>query len=541
MTTKQKAQLGRVAAYIRVSRERDGMEAPKIYREEVSEWCKRNGYSAPEIFEDLDYSGRKDSKPRPQFLRMIERADDFELIVVPRLDRFGRSIRDAVPVFDDLEKRGVGFVALDVPGLDTTSSSGKLVRDLLVRFAEWQSDQISDSWRAVHRHLKRQGRPSGGNTTPYGYTYDKRARTYRINERQARIVREIFRRAIDGEAIRSITGDLNRRGVKPRTIEYKDGGTRNNADVWIPQTLKGMLSNPAYAGLISVDGELVKATWTPIVKREIFERAHALREASRNGWRDKAKPGRPGEYLLSGLLECSTCEKVLRHHAASGSRPTMYRCETCKGHGIAAHRAEGAVRDAVLDYLRKLMGGDRNVTGPLWQSSIPKENDDSKRLDAQIRDIEAKMDKLVEQSLIVEGPASEAAFKKALSKLEREHRKLSAQRVKSISGAVEHKQTSEVLRKLSKPKTVRGTANVWDSLSRAEQQFTIGLIWLGRIVVEQDYRPKRLRLYPGFEQLAAAAEKIAAQEPKRKPTRSRKRSTKRTTRASSRRATARTA
>ena len=432
-----------MAGYIRISSERDGMEAPDIYRSEIEEWCRRQGKGDPVIFEDLDYSGRKDSKPRPQLQAMLRRRKSFSAVVVPRLDRLGRSVRDAIPVFDLLTEEGIDFIALDVPGLDSTSSSGKLVRDILLRLAEFQSDQISDTWKSVHRHLRKGGRRNGGGSTPYGYDFvskrmieagDDRDRGLHINEAQAAVVRELFDRYLDGDSIHTLTDDLNARGVPTQR-----GGT------WSRSVVGYLLENPAYAGVQEYDGELRPATWQAIVDRATWERAAAMRKVTRDRSRTEVealevdprsgtdvfvrklvghRPPASGRFLLSGLLHCGECGRRMHH------KSNLYICpdKACPEGGVSAGRAEGFVAAAFTDYLtsskgRKALERKRKRHRPERSVSTT---------DA----IDKKITRLVDQ-LAESGPGGISAIKKKLAKLEEDRAEAERRQLEVVVDGVE--------------------------------------------------------------------------------------------------------
>jgi site-specific DNA recombinase len=67
--------------------------------------------------------------------------------VIPKLSRFGRSVKDLVGLFDQFDRDGVALVFLDM-NLDTSTSQGRLLRHVMVAFAEYESDVKGDYARA---------------------------------------------------------------------------------------------------------------------------------------------------------------------------------------------------------------------------------------------------------------------------------------------------------------------------------------------------------------------------------------------------------
>jgi putative DNA-invertase from lambdoid prophage Rac len=116
----------RAAGYLRVSTARDGMKADAIYREQITRHVKAHDLRLVETFEDIGWSGRKGSKRRPRFEEMLSagEAGRFDVLVVPKLSRFGRSMRDNLAAYDRLEAAGVAIAFLDL-GADTSTPAGR--------------------------------------------------------------------------------------------------------------------------------------------------------------------------------------------------------------------------------------------------------------------------------------------------------------------------------------------------------------------------------------------------------------------------------
>ncbi|MBA2274546.1 MAG: recombinase family protein, partial [Actinobacteria bacterium] len=286
------------------------MSAPQIYTGEIEAYCSYRKIQLGEVFSDIDFSGRKGAKPRPGLEALLERRTEFESIVIPKLSRFGRSMSDLARLFDLFETDGIALVFLDL-NIDTGTSQGRLLRNVMASFAEFESDVRSDYSRAAHSYLARNGRPSSGQP-PYGYRYDLDVKTFTINKPEAKIVRELFTRYLAGESVNSIARDLNRRHVR----------TSRDA-VWSHRTLLQMIENPSYAGHRRYDGELVRATWEPLVPLETHEDAKRLRRATKlaNGVPPRAGMGM---YLLSGLIVCGVCGKNLHHSPEKRLSPALY-------------------------------------------------------------------------------------------------------------------------------------------------------------------------------------------------------------------------
>ena len=329
-----------VAGYFRISKARDDMSAPDIYRDQINRYCDYKRWHVGEIFSDIDYSGRRDSKTRPGLEALKQRRYEFAAVVVPKLSRFGRSVRDLVQLFELFDRDGIALVFLDM-NLDSSTSQGRLLRYVMAAFAEYESDVKSDYARANQDHRVRLGLPKGG-PAPYGYVNSEKSLA--IDPPRAAVVSEVFRRVVAGESRNAIARDLNDRGIAT------SGGAR-----WLQSTITVVLDNPAYAGLLPHRGELLPGAWEPIVSRETWERAAALRAPSKRSSVNTRR--HQNHHLLYGLIHCGVCGRRL-HHRPHG-RSSIYACPTsrinalgkerCPGGTIGAPRAEQLVTAAFHD------------------------------------------------------------------------------------------------------------------------------------------------------------------------------------------------
>jgi DNA invertase Pin-like site-specific DNA recombinase len=325
-----------VAGYFRVSHARDGMKAPELYQHDIERYCRYRGFVIGEVFSDIDFSAFRGARPRPSLELLKQRRREFSAVIVPKLSRFGRSVKDLATLFDLFEDDGVTLVFLDI-GLDTSTSQGRLLRNVMSSFAEYESDVRADYFRAAAANRARRGLPSGG-WIPYGY---RRARHgYRIVSLEAQVVRGIFEAHAAGDSMTAIARRLNAQGVpSPKNV------------LWSKPTVRKFLDNHHYAALLSYEGELRAGAWPAIVSSELWTQVQQRRRSVSN--RGVHAPS--GLYLLSGLITCGVCGSTLHHRTKQDRVPGQYVCRGterrgyCRGGGIAEHRAEEQVAGAYLD------------------------------------------------------------------------------------------------------------------------------------------------------------------------------------------------
>jgi DNA invertase Pin-like site-specific DNA recombinase len=136
MTTK-------VALYCRVSTSTDkhGQTTENQMRE-LTAYCDRMGYEVTKIYED-QISGAKSREKRPAYNELCKDAflKRFDLVIAWDVSRFGRSLKEFVSFLADMDDKGIGVVAVK-NGLDTSSSTGKMMMKMIGCLEEWNREML---------------------------------------------------------------------------------------------------------------------------------------------------------------------------------------------------------------------------------------------------------------------------------------------------------------------------------------------------------------------------------------------------------------
>lgn len=155
-TTAQNGKVTRAALYARVST--DGQNTDNQTRE-LRDYAERQGWTATEYI-DHGISGAKDSRPALDRLMTDARGRRFDVAIVWRLDRFGRSLRHIVTCLDELHARGIAFVSLG-EGIDLSTPAGKLQLHILAALAEFERARIQERVKAGIARARAQGKHLG--------------------------------------------------------------------------------------------------------------------------------------------------------------------------------------------------------------------------------------------------------------------------------------------------------------------------------------------------------------------------------------------
>lgn len=130
----------KAAIYCRVSTPEQNIEAQQ---QACIEYCTRKGIEVYGVYPDNGVSGSLDKRPAFNELLSDMRHYKFNMVVVTKLDRIGRSLKHLLNLFDEMNNKGVYFAAV-TQNIDTGGALGTLQLQLLGAFAEFERNLISE-------------------------------------------------------------------------------------------------------------------------------------------------------------------------------------------------------------------------------------------------------------------------------------------------------------------------------------------------------------------------------------------------------------
>ena len=373
----------RTALYIRLSVEFNGkrgdsLETQRQIMEAYAALCP--DLEIVEVYTDNGITGR--TFEREAFQQMLADVDAGKIncIMVKDLSRLGRNTIDTgyyIEKYFPLHR--VRFIAVNdqFDSEDSENSGNHLIVPLKNMINEAYAADISKKVRAQQNQAMRDGEFVGARP-PYGYRKDPdNCHRLLVNEDTAPIVRQIFRWTVDGVALNVIVKRLNEQGVMTPGYYLASIGLITSKKLmgsgkWQTWTVGKILADEVYTGDMvqgkhtnvghkqvvtkPVDWIVVRNTHEPLVSREVFAKAQAVREQMASKYTRTMKVPY-SENILRGRMFCAHCGKNLHRQRSHGRY--FYRCisndrmgeGSCTG-GII-HLPEPDLFDAILTIIRQ--------------------------------------------------------------------------------------------------------------------------------------------------------------------------------------------
>ena len=144
----------KIAIYCRVSRIDSNPENQKI---QLIEFAKQRGWDY-EVFEETE-STRKTRPIKEEVLKLL-RHGKFDGVLIYKIDRWARSLQELIMNIDELKTKNKHFIVATQP-IDTSSSSGMLMLQILGAFAEFEREIIRERTMAGLDRARAQGKTLG--------------------------------------------------------------------------------------------------------------------------------------------------------------------------------------------------------------------------------------------------------------------------------------------------------------------------------------------------------------------------------------------
>ena len=205
----------RAIGYVRVSTrdQADSGASIAAQRTKIEAYATLHDMELVEIIEDAGHSAK--SLERPGMIRLLGliRRRAIGAVVVAKLDRITRSVRDLGELIEMFKRSGVEFASVG-DHIDTSTAAGRLVLNVMGSVSQWEREAIGERTRDALAVLKAQGKRVS-RFAPFGYRSDGNG-AWTEDAAEQRTIGLIVTLRREGLSLRKIGAELERRGVLSR-------------------------------------------------------------------------------------------------------------------------------------------------------------------------------------------------------------------------------------------------------------------------------------------------------------------------------------
>jgi DNA invertase Pin-like site-specific DNA recombinase len=366
---------------------------------------KHMGWTLVETrFDDGGFSGG--NMERPALQQLLEQIDgrQVDCVLVYKVDRLSRSLLDFARLMDRFDQRSVSFVSV-TQQFNTTTSLGRLTLNILLSFAQFERDLVSERTRDKMGAARRKGKWMGG-TPLLGYEVAPAGGRLIVNSGEARRVNEIFELYRTHRSLAAVVAELAERGWTTKSWKSRSN-IRHAGHPFTKASLRMLLSNATYCGKVNYRGVEYPGEHKAIIEPTLWEEIN--RDFSARSRRPES-PNAPQGAALSGLLICKHCQQpMIATYSAKKRRYRYYVCQTAREKGwkfcatksVSADLLEGSI---VIQLRSELSTAETrqalHVSDSQWQALV--------LADAEV--IPAVMPALIER-IDYDGPTGEVAVR----------------------------------------------------------------------------------------------------------------------------------
>ena len=240
----------KVAIYSRVSTEEQAREGLSVEAQidKCKAFCQARDWEVFKIYKDAGYSAGSLNRPALELLLKDSQKKKFNIILVYKIDRFSRKLRDLIMVLDDLKEKNINFTSV-TEQIDTTSAMGEAFFQIIGVFAQLERGMVKERVELSFDRKIKFGESLS--RAPLGYTYQNKKL---VLDENAKKVKEIFEMWVAG-------------------VDYKEICQKFSIPI---STLYQIIKNPVYLGKIKYKGQLYNGKHQAIIDEGLFNKANNL-------------------------------------------------------------------------------------------------------------------------------------------------------------------------------------------------------------------------------------------------------------------------
>ncbi len=275
----------------------------------------------PDRYDDGGFTGGNMDRPALKRLMADIEAGKIDSVIVYKVDRLSRSLLDFAKIVETFDRHHISFVSV-TQLINTATSMGRLMLNVLLSFAQFEREIISERTRDKIAAARRKGKWSGGMPL-LGYDVDPLESKLLINEDEAARVRTIFELYLEHQSMITTIKELDRRGWVNKRWTTRKGHERGGKQ-FTKTSLYKLLTNVTYAGKIKYKDEIHNGEHAAVVNADLWQRVQAL--LNRNGRTGGARCGtnsaRCSRACCGVYLAAAACRQRTPHGMAPSGTAT---------------------------------------------------------------------------------------------------------------------------------------------------------------------------------------------------------------------------
>ncbi|WP_327737136.1 recombinase family protein [Streptomyces nojiriensis] len=388
----------RVLGNVRLSILKDDTTSPEKQRHAVEHWTAGPAVGGRIVgwAEDLDVSGAMHPFKRPGLGPWFtERADEWDVLAVWKLDRLSRRAGHFAEIVDWCREHGKAIVSVS-ESIDMSTPMGKMFAQIIAAFAEGELDTIRARALSGSAARKAKGVWIGG-VEPYGYHFERQeggGKKLVLDPSYAELFREIVERLKSDWSSYKIAVDLNQRGVPTWRDHLRIvKGEEPRGVAWTANAIRAIVMNPTVAGIythkgenvVDENGECVRITDWPLMEFADWSEFVAALKSDR-----PVRRATPSRSMLGGVAICQTCGSRMSSNKKVKANGTVHHYYGCNSVNTGTCPSPNRIRRDDLD---TAVGSFVNVTlGPL--PVMERAGNSISQAKAELSEAEAMLDRL---------------------------------------------------------------------------------------------------------------------------------------------------
>ena len=399
-------------------------------RESAENYIKsqqHEGWTASsELYDDGGFTGANIERPALQKLLSHIKEGKINCVVVYKVDRLSRSLLDFSQLLEFFDKHNVVFVSI-TQQFNTNTSMGRLTLNILLSFAQFEREIISERTRDKMGAARKRGKWLGGRP-PFGYMYDPNEKgKILVNPDTVEIVRKIFALYLEKSSALEVAQTMNETGYRTSSWTTKAGKPVGDKKYSLTRVTY-MLKNQAYIGKVNYKGQIYPGLWPAIIDDETWAKVHDRMESHRKERKAYRNTGCSG--LLSKVLKCKACGCAMVHTYVLKKGRHKYRyyyCSNAQKRGqkecsIRYINAQ-ALEECVEQFLRGAIKNSKTmpnkteaeaILSPIWNTIFFEEKRRILRAVIQEATFDSKTNKI---GLVLTGSTERLEFDSTIKKI----------------------------------------------------------------------------------------------------------------------------